>query len=96
MLLAALWRAAGRPCAVLRTSRITLPIASPERDYLMQVRRGEMPLRSVLDRLHERSALLEDTILSSDLRDEPDRDAVDRFLVDAYRRAWAGETGPSA
>jgi predicted nucleotidyltransferase len=81
---------------LLRTGRITLPIASPEREDLMQVRRGEIPLRSVLDRLHERSALLEDTILSSDLPDEPDRDAVDRFLVDAYQRAWAGETGPSA
>jgi hypothetical protein len=78
---------------LLHTGRITLPIASPERDYLMQVRRGEIPLRSVLDRLHERSALLEDTILSSDLPDEPDRHAVDRFLVDAYQRAWAGETG---
>jgi predicted nucleotidyltransferase len=81
---------------LLRTGRITLPIASPDRDYLMRVRRGEIPVRSVLDRLHERSALLEDTILSSDLPDEPDRDAVDRFLVEAYQRAWAGETGLSA
>jgi hypothetical protein len=75
-----------RPCTG-RTGRITLPTASPERDYLMQVRRGEIPLRSVLDRLHERSSLLEDTILSSDLPDEPDRDTVDRFLVDAYQHA---------
>jgi hypothetical protein len=33
----------------------------------------------------------EEAILSSNVADEPDRDAVDRFLVDAYRRAWAGE-----
>ena len=69
---------------------------SHDRDHLMQVRRGEIPLRSVLDRLPERSAVLEGTILSSDLPDEPDRDTVDRFLVDAYQRAWAGEIGPAA
>jgi hypothetical protein len=78
---------------LLSTGRITLPIASPEREYLLRVRRGEIPLRSVLDRLHEQSARLEETILRSSLADEPDRDAVDQFLVDAYQRAWAGEVG---
>jgi uncharacterized protein len=81
---------------LLSTGRITLPVASPERESLMQVRRGEVPLRTVLDRLHERSALLEDTVLSSELPDEPDREAVDRFLVGAYARAWTGETSTPA
>lgn len=57
----------------------------------MQVRRGEIPLRRVLERLHEQSALLEGTILISDLADEPDRDAVDRFLV---VRTRTGAHGP--
>jgi len=30
-------------------------------------------------------------MLESELRDEPDREAVDAFLVDAYQRIWAGE-----
>ena len=76
---------------LLQTGRITLPIASPERERLMQVRRGEIPLREILDRLHTQAARLEDMILQSELPDEPDRDAVDRFLVDAYERAWGGE-----
>jgi hypothetical protein len=78
---------------LLSTGRITLPIASPEREYLMQVRRGELPLRDVLARLHEQSALLEETVLGGDLTDQPDRHRVDRFLVDAYQRAWAGDIG---
>ncbi|MDQ6777285.1 MAG: nucleotidyltransferase domain-containing protein [Actinomycetota bacterium] len=76
---------------LLSTGRITLPIAEPERQRLLRVRRGEIPLGDVIDRLHAQSALLERLILSSDLPDEPDRDTVDRFLVDAYQRAWTGE-----
>jgi hypothetical protein len=30
-------------------------------------------------------------MLGAKLRDEPDRDAVDAFLVDAYERVWSGE-----
>jgi len=52
---------------LLSTGRITLPVAAPERECLMQVRRGEVSLRRVLDRLHDESARLEDTILGSGL-----------------------------
>jgi hypothetical protein len=76
---------------LLSTGQITLPIAEPHRQRLLQVRRGEVPLREVLDRLHKQSAQLEQAMLSSDLREHPDQDAVDRFLVAAYQRAWAGE-----
>jgi uncharacterized protein len=76
---------------LLSTGHITLPIAEPERERLLQVRRGELPLREVLDRLHKQAARLEDATLSNDLPEAPDTGAVDRFLVDAYSRAWAGE-----
>lgn len=76
---------------LLSTGRITVPVAEPERQRLLQVRRGEIPLDDVIDRLHAQSALLERLILSSELPNEPDRDTVDRFLIDAYQRAWNGE-----
>jgi hypothetical protein len=76
---------------LLRTGRITLPVAEPAREELRQIRRGQVPLRDILSRLHTAAAELEDTTLSSDLPGEPDWDAVDRFLVGAYQRAWAGE-----
>jgi predicted nucleotidyltransferase len=75
---------------LLTTGRITLPVADGERERLMAVRRGEVSLRHVLDRLHEQASRLEDIMLSSNLPDDPDHDAVDRFLVDAYQRVWAG------
>jgi hypothetical protein len=73
---------------LLTTGRITLPIGEPERGRLMQVRRGEVPLDDVLDRLHAQSAQLERIVLGSELPEEPDHDAVDSFLVDAYQQAW--------
>lgn len=80
---------------LLRTGRITLPIADPERERLLAVRRGDVLLRNVLDRLHEQTAQLESAMLGNELPEEPDRDAVDRFLVDAYQRAWSGELDAS-
>jgi hypothetical protein len=80
-------RIAHQGLELLSTGRITLPIADPERSRWLQVRRGEVPLRDVLNRLHEQSVRLEDTMLASDLPDEPDRKAVDRLLVNAYERA---------
>jgi predicted nucleotidyltransferase len=74
---------------LLTTGQILLPVDEPERSRLMEVRRGEIPLADVLARLHEQSAALERDILDSQIPDEPDRDRVDRFLVDAYRRSWA-------
>jgi predicted nucleotidyltransferase len=79
---------------LLSTGRITLPVAEPERARLMEVRRGEIPLTAVLDRLHEQAAALERDILDVRLREEPDRDRVDQFLVSAYRRTWDGLAAP--
>jgi hypothetical protein len=78
---------------LLTTGRITLPVAEPERSRLMEVRRGEVPLAGVLDRLHRQSAALEREILAFEIPDEPDRDRVNRFLVNAYRRAWSESDG---
>lgn len=83
-------RIAHQGLELLNTGRITLPIAEPERSRLLEVRRGEVPLRMVLDRLHEQSARLEDAMLGTALPDEPNRAAVDAFLVAAYQRTWAG------
>jgi hypothetical protein len=73
---------------LLTTGTMTLPIAEPYREKLMEVRRGELSLDQVLDRLHKEGADLERAILASQLPDEPDHDAIDRFLSSAYERAW--------
>ena len=55
---------------------------------VLAVRRGEVPLTELLDRLHAETAPLERAVLGAAVTDEPDQRAIDRFLVDVYRRAW--------
>lgn len=74
---------------LLTTARISLPIAEPERERLMAVRRGQVALDEVLDRLQAQATELEHIVLRSDLPEAPDRSAVDRFLVGAYQHAWS-------
>jgi uncharacterized protein len=77
---------------LLTTGRISLPVAEPVRSRLMEVRRGEVALADVLAAIHEQAAALERTTLGSDLPEEADTDAIDRFLLSAYERAWRERT----
>ena len=54
----------------------------------MAVRRGEVEFDDVLAQIDEIERRLEAALATTQLRDEPDRSAVDEFLVGAYRRAW--------
>jgi len=74
---------------LLRTGTITLPIADPEHTRLREVRAGEVPLDEVLARLDALAAELQEASDAPGLPETGDRDAVDRFLVRAYRRSWA-------
>ncbi len=77
---------------LITTGRITLPVPEPTRSRLLQVRRGEVPLAELVDELHAEEARLENATLSNDLPPEPDRAAIDRFLVRAYEHRWAEAT----
>lgn len=74
---------------LVETGSLTLPIAEPARSRLRAIRAGERPFGEVIDEIDEVERLLTSALERSPLRAEPDRAAVDAFLVDAYRRAWA-------
>ncbi len=76
---------------LLTTGRITLPIREPCRSELMAVRRGEPPLVEILDRLDDAVHRIGRLVAGHDLPQSADEDAVDRFLIDAYGRFWAGD-----
>jgi uncharacterized protein len=73
---------------LLTTGRIELPVAEPWRAELRQVRTGEVSLNDVLARIDGVTAELEEIAHDPSLPEKPDIDAVDAFLVRAYRRAW--------
>jgi len=73
---------------LLETGRLTLPMAEPTRSRVMAVRLGERSYDEVLAEIDEVQRRLATALEQTALPDEPDRAAVDTFLVDAYRRAW--------
>jgi hypothetical protein len=73
----------------LKESRITLPMPEPDRNYLRQVRRGEVGLDEVIiqvDQAAEHLAALRD---ASDLPAEPDRGWVDEWLHRSHLSYWS-------
>jgi hypothetical protein len=73
---------------LLTTGRITLPVPEPDRNYLRQVRRGEVALKEVIaqvDQAAEHLAALRD---ASDLPADPDRSWVDEWLHRSHLSYW--------
>jgi uncharacterized protein len=73
---------------LLETGKLTLPMPEPERSRVMAIRTGERTRGEAvaeIDQVEERlTGALERTALPL----APDREAVDQFLVQTYRRAW--------
>jgi predicted nucleotidyltransferase len=75
---------------LIADGRITLPVPEPQRSRLMKVRRGQPTLDEVVAELDGATARLTRLVDDGDLPEAADADRVDRFLVSAYQRAWAG------
>ncbi len=73
---------------LLETGRLTLPLAEPERSRVMAIRTGERTFDEALAEIDEVERRLADALEWTMLPPQPDKVAVDRFLVEAYRRAW--------
>lgn len=75
----------------LETGRLSLPIREPVRSHLMDVRLGRSNLAEVLTECKELEMRLNVLLSASPLPPEPDRDRVERFVMDAYAIAWAAQ-----
>jgi hypothetical protein len=60
----------------------------PERSRVMATRTGERTFEEAIAEIDEVEQRLAEALERTPLPPEPDRAAVDRFLVQAYRRAW--------
>jgi predicted nucleotidyltransferase len=74
---------------LITAGRISLPVDDSVREHLMSVRRGELPLPQVLADLEEKTNELEQAVHAADLPADPDRNAIDGYLVRAYESAWS-------
>jgi hypothetical protein len=76
---------------LLTTGRITLPMPGIQRQFVREIRAGDVPMTETLDVAENLEARLRGLIDTSPLRAEPDREAADAWLISAYQRAWKGE-----
>lgn len=74
---------------LLERGALTLPMPEPARSKVMAIRTGERTYEEVLAEIDDVERALAEALDRSPLPQRPDASAVDRFLVDAYRRAWA-------
>ena len=72
----------------LATGRVSLPIPEPVRAHLRAVRAGDVTYDDVLVEAGELERELQDLLDHSPLPEEPDRAAIDRFLIAAYVTGW--------
>lgn len=70
----------------LETGRLTLPVQEPNRTTLRAVRAGEVSFSEALDLIDRTEAQLRRVV--DDCDREADRDAINRFLVEAHREYW--------
>jgi hypothetical protein len=67
---------------------VTLPMPEPERSRVMAIRTGDRSFDEAVAEIEKVEARLGDALEKTDLPAAPDREAVDDFLVHAYRRGW--------
>jgi uncharacterized protein len=73
---------------LLETGRLTLPMPEPQRSQTMSIRTGERAFEEAIAEIEEAERRLAEALERTSLPRDPDYERVNRFLVDAYRRAW--------
>lgn len=73
----------------IRTGHVTLPVPEPQRSEILAVRAGEVSQRDVLAKVEALEAEIKAAVDTSPLREEPDWERIEAFLVEAYRGAWS-------
>lgn len=74
---------------LLTNARMHLPMLDEHRSYLLEVRRGEVELADVLERINGYERWLIELSESSTVPDQPDRAWVNNWLHRAHTQYWA-------
>jgi uncharacterized protein len=73
---------------LLETGWLTLPMPEPQRSRVMAIRTGERTYEETIAEVEDLEQRLAEALERTSLPPDPDRAAVDRFLVHAHRHAW--------
>ena len=73
---------------LMTTGHLTLPMIEEQRQSIVDIRTGKWTLDRVLALGGRLERELKDSLDETPLPDEPDREAIDSFLVSAYAAVW--------
>jgi predicted nucleotidyltransferase len=77
---------------IARDGRLTLPMPEPERERVLRVKRGDVPvLAEVVAEIRAIQSDIENRLVTGDtpLREDPDLPTISEWSVSAHRRHWA-------
>jgi predicted nucleotidyltransferase len=77
----------------LQTGRLTLPMKKDDREFLMNVRTGQVDLNKLLTFAGELECEVADLIETSPLPETPDRQSVNDWLIRTYTTHWGYHHG---
>ena len=73
---------------LLTTGRLTFPMPEDDRMALIAVRTGQVKVEEVLKLAVDYERKLKDLLVSLEIREEPDRERVESWMIDTYAEAW--------
>ena len=73
---------------LLETGWLTLPMPEPERSRVMAIRTGERSFEETIAEIEDVEQRLAVALERTSLPARPDRQRVDAFLTETYRRVW--------
>jgi uncharacterized protein len=76
---------------LLSTGRLTLPLPENDRKFCFATRNGEVPLQDVLNKAGELERELKDLLDTSPLPEQPDREAVEKWMINKYFYNWKAQ-----
>ncbi len=76
---------------LLTSGKLTLPLTGEAHTFCYDVRQGGVPMQDVLSRTGLLERELKDLIDSGPIRDTPDKEAVEAWMVNMYWEKWKGD-----
>ena len=74
---------------LMNTGQLTLPMTGVNRDFVLDVRNGKVPFGALARVMADVEDDLKAAVKRSPLPEIPDTEAVERWLVEAYRNFWS-------
>jgi predicted nucleotidyltransferase len=78
---------------LLSTGKLSFPMPDADRAFTYATRLGEVPLQEALTKAGELERELKDLLSSSWVRDEPDREYIQSWMLETYSRNWRSRDG---